>query len=358
MYNESRGVMDIPQWVIVIGSMIGAILGSAALVYQNGKKTPRIVQTAIDDKAQSIKSDIKDDVNDLGEKMLAMVANFGKELNSAHKDTIDDLRKQVGNQAQQLTAVLESQQHIIKNDALVKEENAAFRRDIEVAKQTISEIQDENRIIKNELISQKNYAKTLEGELDKAKRAYEQTIQTTVAQLNEAKSELAKVLQENAVLTEQAKNFAGLTDRVAELERKVKTMTEARSSYLKIIADLESQRDEFKGRAERAELEVIALRADLELEKKRGTGRLVAQAGGDAVATPTVGEVVKKKTDPNIVLPQTTPLASPVPTITPVVPVDISKPVTGSFATPTTTRNEETQKLPIITPKTGDTPNA
>ena len=340
-----------------IASGLTAIVVGIVGVVANRRTSAKVEDAS--QKALSIKSDIKDDVNDLGEKMLAMVNNFGKELNNAHKDTIDDLRKHVANQGQQLTAVLESQQHIIKDAALVREENAGFRRDIEAYKQTTSELQDDNRAIKNELVSQRNYSKTLESELDKARRAYEQTILTTSNQLNEAKTELERVKQENAELKVQAKKVDELTKRVVKLEQDVKTMTEERDQFVKRINELEAQRDAAIQRAERAELENIALRADLELEKKRGTGRLVAQAGGDPIDTSRGQEVVKKKTDPNIVLPQTARLTDPTPTITPVVQVDISKPVTGTFATPTTTSNEETQKLPIVTPKmTGETPNA
>ena len=88
---------------------------------------------------------------------------------------------------------------------------------------------------------------------------------------------------------------------------------------------------------------------------KRGTDPLdPAKLITDPISLPTITNAIPKaKTGP---LPQTAQLTDPTPTITPVVQIDISRPVTGTFATPTSTGHADTQPIEI-TPK-GDTPNA
>lgn len=312
-------------------SITGIVVGVVSLLTsRNAKSDAQTAKVTADKKTD----DIKTDVDDLSKTMLEMVDGLSDQLTRALELQNGDLRKTVENQGKQLTSVLESQHQIIKNDALVREENAGFRRDIEVSKQLISDVQEENRVIKNELTSQKNYSKTLEVELDKAKRAYEQTIQTTANQLNDAKSELQRLMNENAGLREQVRDIADLTDRVAKLEQEVQTMTEERQQFIRRINELETQRDSALQRAEIAERERDELKAQLETEKKRGTRSLVSQAVGDPIDTPRVVDVINKQ----IHLP--TPI-----TAAPVEPL-ITPPAV-----------HDTQQLPV-TPATGDTPHA
>lgn len=85
--------------------------------------------------------------------------------------------------------------------------------------------------------------------------------------------------------------------------------------------------------------------------KKKPTGPLdpnVIAAVPETLARPTVAENVPLVSEAVGLTPKrnTDKLPDPPPpTIIPAAPVDISRPITGTFATPTTTGNEETQKL-------------
>lgn len=320
--------IHIPLWLFYAATFTGLVL-NVVMSNRNSTKTKQLGVTVNDQFSQiaMMVTTFQTSSQDLMKMVLdAKDADF-KELQSKYKTLEKDLDGYKSLTETQASDLFKNSSKILSLETLLGD----------VRKETAERI--------NRLSDQLAASKTLIEDKDK---------------------ELEKRAQEILALTEKLKKMEALEQDVIQLQADVvrlkadlATMAEERELLVGRIRELEAtksatEQELIRERALRQQAERErddALQA-LATEKKKNTDRL----NPDAVKEPIIViPNTKPKTGP---LPQTTPLASPAPTITPVVPVDISKPVTGSFATPTTTRNEETQKLPIITPKTGDTPNA
>lgn len=228
------------------------------------------------------------------DEALSMIKGLSDQLSKALERENGDLKtqlrmqgEQLSNQGKQLTALLETQNQTVKDTAVVREENIGLRLDIDNYKQSLSEVQEDNKSIRAELTAQQTYSRRLEESLSKAKESYEQTISSTADQLNSAKSELDRVIQENTALKEQVKEIDSLRQRVAKLEKEMETMLQERDLLIKQIDALKAERDEARTQLQAALDEKTALIAERD-ELKQKVAELSADKGAAQAANGVV----------------------------------------------------------------------
>jgi hypothetical protein len=201
----------------------------------------------------------------------------------------------------------------------------------------------------------------LAGKLDGANNESRTRWENTQIVMNNRAQEIQKTVHSTATgiqdkLTEQNSVLDQMLSKLGELSKEVTGLRgDFRENATSQAAAIAHKEDE---RFTSIQNSLRELATGLMTLKKRGTSELDPNKVLDPVVIPTISEVVdvkplvsaevglKESHAGHIPKKQTDQLTMPPDsTITPVSTVDMSKPITGTFATPTTTGNEETQKL-------------
>lgn len=218
-----------------------------------------------------------------------------KQQNGDLRGDVNTLRIVVSEQAQQLT-------QIVKNNAMIRDENAGLKLGIEHFKDMVDELQSKVDTINTELAQEKTYIKLLETtiaelkeEQDKTRQEYQRLLAEQGKTLGATKDELKARLQEIEELRRQVAEIDELRKRVEALEEAVKTMTEERETLIKRIDELTTERDAAISRAETAERERDAARLALD-RLQQSTDKLDTQELAALVHKPPVAIEMPKLT--------------------------------------------------------------
>lgn len=251
-------------------SATGIIVGVVSLVVSKKSAADSATAKTDAETAKTSAATTTDVVTQKTDETLALIKGLSDQLAETLKQQNGDLRTNVttlneivSNQAQQLT-------QIVKNNAVIRDENAQFRADIDHYKQLVDDLQANVTSINTERAQEKSYIKVLEktiadlkDEQDKKIQEYQRLLADQGETLSTTKDELKNRLQEIEDLRLQIAEIGDLRERVEALEKAVKTMTEEREALNKRIDELTAERDAAISRAETAERERDAARSAL-----------------------------------------------------------------------------------------------
>jgi len=265
--------------IATIGTSIAGIIIGVVTSRKSSAEIGAVKAHAVQAKATAI--DTNAVVTQKADETLSLIKELSQQLtktleqqNGDLRDDVRSLKELASNQAKQLT-------QIVANNAVIRDENAGLRLDVNHFKDTVDDLESKIAAINQERVQEKTYIKALEKTIldlkeaqEKSRQEYQRLLSDQGETLAATKGELDARLKEIAALNAQVAEIGDLRERVEALEKAVKEMTEERDQLVKRISELEIERDAAIKRAEQAERERDDLKAQLATEKKKQTDKL------------------------------------------------------------------------------------